>query len=107
MAKLEFKLDSRIPEEAALMERLHELPKDRHIEYMRNLALKAFTQERVESRQHSRELTASVSDRTSDNQAPSPRLSKPNRQRLKPNASAQEPKAPGDLTLASLRHIVG
>ena len=109
MTTLRFKFDKRIPAEAALMERLRELPEDRHMEYMRNLAVKAFLQECAESPQATRDLTRSVSQQPRDNPSTSPTLSAPEREPepIKPAPLTQPSQAPSDVSLASLKHIVG
>ena len=57
MAKFKFRLDLRIPEEAALSKRLEALPPDRHAEYMRSLALRGFRQECISATEHKKSTT--------------------------------------------------
>jgi hypothetical protein len=107
MATLKFRFDKRIPEEAALLDHLRSLPEDRHIEYVRNLALKAFRQERAESRQSELGGIPPVSEKPdATDGAPRPDQAKPKVQSLQPTPSREE-LAASEISLASLKQMVG
>ena len=107
MATLKFRFDKRIPEEAALLDHLRSLPEDRHIEYVRNLALKAFRQERAGSCQPDTGGMSPVSGRPDDSDgAPRPRPAKL-KARSPHSPQSQEDLAAGEVSLASLKQMVG
>ncbi len=106
MSTVRFRFDRRIPEEAALMDRLGELPEDRHIEYIRNLAVRGFLEERAESsnRKFDRTVPHAGSERHADPQV-SKNSPEPKIEPIKTDAQLAE--VPADLTLASLKQLVG
>ena len=106
MAKLKLTFDSRIPEEAALLKRLDGLPEERHIEYIRNLAVKGFLQERTEPSPPNHDLAASRAGSSGHReQGGSRNLPEAKPKPPKPDSPPAEP--PADLTLASLKQLVG
>lgn len=106
MPKLTF--DSRIPEEAALLDRLDGLPEERHLEYLRTLVVKGFVQEDAESPHRKHERSGSRVKRSRDNE-PNTHESppEPKTEPLKPQAQPSTAEPPADLTLASLKQLVG
>lgn len=106
MAKLTF--DSRIPEEAALLERLDGLPEERHLEYLRSLVVKGFVQEGAESPHRSHEHTGSHRKKSCNNEPNTPGSPpEPKTVPLEPQTQPLTAKLPADLTLASLKQLVG
>lgn len=108
MAKPKLTFDSRIPEEAALLARLDGLPEERHLEYIRTLAVKGFLQERTESSQ--RKCDPSASRPGSSGQEPQDHrqdLPEPQTVSLQPEPQPETAEAPADMTLASLKQLVG
>jgi hypothetical protein len=100
--------DSRIPEEAALLARLDGLPEERHLEYIRALAVKGFLQERAESSQPKQDLAASRAGRSGRNERECSRNPpEPKTEPLKPATQLETPEVPADMTLASLKQLVG
>jgi len=108
VAKLKLTFDSRIPEEAALLERLDGLPEERHIEYIRNLAVKGFLQERTEPSPPNHDLAASRAGSSGHHERDSSRNPpRPKTEPLKPVTQPETPEVPADMTLASLKQLVG
>lgn len=108
MARPKLTFDSRIPEEAALLERLNGLPKERHLEYIRTLAVKGFLQERAESSQRKPDLTAArVVSSGQEPQDHRRNLPEPKTERFPAEIQDETAEAPADLTLASLKQLVG
>lgn len=108
MTYLKFKLDDAIPEEAALKQRLRRLPKDRHAEYMRNLALQGFRQECADL---DRPQANSAATRTfTPASLPAPTQGESLDAETDSNRTIERLENPGtvgDVSLASLKQIVG
>ena len=107
MATIRFRFDKRIAAEAALLDRLNELPEDRHIEYLRNLAVKGFLEECAGSPQPPPPMMRAVSAPPVDDRAPASSMSEPRPAPPKPVSPREETQAASEITLASLKQLVG
>jgi len=109
VSDIKFKFSRRIPEEVALMEYLARFPKDRHAEQLRRLALKGFRQELGESGQSHRTVTEIAADPAAASQAEAPKHCADSVQDQQAGAGVPRPTAeqPNDLSLASLKNVVG
>ena len=109
MSDIKFKFSRRIPEEVALMEYLGRFPEDRHAEQLRRLALKGFRQEIGESGQSHRTIIQIGADPAAASQAEAPRHCADSVQDQRAGAGVPRPmpEHPDDLSLASLKNVVG
>ena len=109
MSEFKFQFSWRIPEEMALIEYLARFPKDRHAEQLRRLALKGLRQELGESGQSHRTVTEIAADPAAASQAAAPKRCVDSAKDQGAGVGVPRPTAeqPDDLSLASLKNVVG
>lgn len=96
MTRIKLELNQRMTQEDMLIERIRSLPKARREEYLRNLLIKGFRQECLESRPAAQPATTNKQPFVSDQQPTPPQPTQ--------RSTSSEPE---DLSLASLKDVIG